>query len=122
MKKILPLLLVLLLGCTDTVTPTSELTKYTIEITSNYTSPVDQSSQWYEPVDWENHQCDTLPTIHFNDLQPDFPLTIVMGLWSFCSNEVVLRVWEKPDSAGNRKLILTKKLFGTGEDLTVTVP
>jgi len=92
MKMIKPLLLVLLLGCDDQGPQSSGRIIYSLKITSNYTAPVDESVQWYEPVDFDNHECDTLPTIYYNDLPPDRPIKIKMFFYSFCSNELELRI------------------------------
>jgi len=82
MKKILALLLVLLLGCDDQGPQSStEKSRYYINITSNYTSPVDVSFQSYEPVDFDNHKCDTLPAIYYTPLQSDDPpIAIIMDV------------------------------------------
>ena len=114
--------LIIRLGCTTSnIEPDYGYKRWFLTINNNYNLPLDVNFLTTNPTDFEKLECDTAESVIVN-LEYQIELSYAMDYWEFCTNEIQIRVYEKKDASGNRKMILTKDIVGTGEDLTMSIP
>lgn len=115
------LLIVILDSCKEKSESPDILKKYIVWITNNSGEDREVSFSSSQPLPNDLEVCNWTESTNYHVLHNGFDKAFSMSLWYYCSDTVKVYIYEEPDTDGNRVLLNTKIIIGTGEDIFITV-